>query len=106
MEDIESMLENSEEQPQLIYKHSHRCSICFLARQELDKITNQASEIADLYLVNVIHQRDVSNAIASTLDVRHESPQAIVVNNRSVAWKGSHWDVKGNKILELLNGLV
>ncbi len=102
LEHIETILQTSEEKPQLIYKHSHRCSVCFLAQQELEKVTDQVSDIADLCMVNVINQREVSNAIASKLNVRHESPQVIILKDREVLWKGSHWDVKGKDILKKL----
>lgn len=101
--DVETILQKSKDRPQLIYKHSHRCSVCFLAKEELEGVADQINEIADLYMVNVIHERDFSNAIASELNVRHESPQVIILKNRKVLWKGSHWDVNGKHILSQLS---
>ena len=102
VEDLETLVRSSEEQPQLIYKHSHRCSVCFLAKQELEEIAEEISSISDLYIVNVIKRREISNAIASKLGVRHESPQVIILKNREVYWKGSHWNIKGKDILKEL----
>jgi len=99
---IESILQNSGEKPQLIYKHSHRCSVSFLAKQELEGITEEVNDIVDLYMVNVIHQRDISNKIASELNVRHESPQVMILKNGEVVWSGSHWEIKGQDILKEL----
>ncbi|MDZ7691939.1 MAG: bacillithiol system redox-active protein YtxJ [Balneolaceae bacterium] len=96
--DVETILQKSNEKPQLIYKHSHRCSVCFLAKEELEGVADEINDIADLYMVNVIHERDLSNRIASELNVRHESPQVIIVKDREVRWKGSHWEVKGDEI--------
>jgi len=101
-EDIEVILQNSKDKPQLIYKHSHRCSICFLAKEELEEVGIELNNITDLYMVNVINQREVSNAIASKLNVRHESPQVIILKDEEIVWKGSHWDVKGKEILKQL----
>lgn len=102
---IETVLQNSNDKPQLIYKHSHRCSICFLAKEELEKVAEELNSIADLYIVNVINQREVSNSIASKLEVRHESPQVIILKNKKVVWNGSHWSVKGKEILKQLENI-
>lgn len=102
LEDIKNILQDSEDKPQLIYKHSHRCSVCFLAKEELENVAEKLNEIADLYMVNVVQQRDVSNAIASELDIRHESPQVLLLQDGEVSWAGSHWQIKGNDILSNL----
>jgi len=102
VEDIKSILQESEEKPQLIYKHSHRCSVCFLAKEELENVAEKISDIADIYMINVVLQRDVSNAIASELNIRHESPQVLILKDGEVSWCGSHWQIKGNKILSNL----
>lgn len=101
-DEIESILQKSEEQAQLIYKHSHRCSVSLMAKEELEEIAEELSSRSDLYMVDVIGRREVSNAIASKLNVRHESPQVIILKDREVVWKGSHWDVKGADILDRL----
>ncbi|MDR8394276.1 bacillithiol system redox-active protein YtxJ [Aliifodinibius sp. S!AR15-10] len=102
-ENIDAILRASSEKPQIIYKHSHRCSVCILAKEELEGIADQVLDSTDLYMINVIHQRDLSNAIASTFDVRHESPQVIIIKDGEVAWKGSHWAIKGKDILNQLS---
>lgn len=103
--DIEVILQNSKDKPQLIYKHSHRCSICVLAKEELEEVGIELNSITDLYMVNVINQREESNAIASKLNVRHESPQVIILKDQEIVWKGSHWNVKGKEILEQLDNI-
>lgn len=102
LEDVKTLLQNSEAKPQLIYKHSHSCGISLLAKQELERITDKINDIAELYMINVIQQRDLSNTIASELNVRHESPQVIILKDREVIWKGSHWEVSGQDILKEL----
>lgn len=99
---IESIIKNSDKKPQLIYKHSNRCSVSFLAKQQLEEVAEEISDIAKLYMIDVIHQRDLSNAIASELNIRHESPQVIILKNGEVIWDGSHWEIKGQDILKEL----
>jgi len=102
-EGLETLLRYSEEKPQLIYKYSDRCSVCFMAKQELENVAEKISDIADVYMINVVQQRDVSNAIASELNIRHESPQVLILKDGEVNWCGSHWQIKGNKILSNLS---
>lgn len=100
---FESILQKSDEKPQLIYKHSHRCSVSFMAKKQLKEFAEEISNKANLFMIDVIHQRDLSNAIASELNVRHESPQVIILKDQGVIWKGSHWEIKGKDILYTLN---
>lgn len=99
-EGVKTILRKSEEKPQLIYKHSPRCSVSFMAKQELEKFADDLAGVADLYMVNVINRRDLSHAIASELNVRHESPQVIILRDREILWAGSHWAIKGEEIVE------
>ena len=44
-------------------------------------------------IVDVIRNRDVSNAIADETGVLHQSPQAIVIKNGEVTAHTSHYDI-------------
>ena len=97
-EDFQSIVKKSVQKPQLIYKHSPSCSVSFLTKRDLDSNAQQLSEKADMYLINVIQERALSNAIAQELAIRHESPQAILLKDGKVAWEGSHWQVNEEAI--------
>lgn len=95
---FDSLLKRSENLPQVIYKHSGRCSISYLTKQDLEEKIDTLSNLVHLHLIDVIRQRELSLHVAETLDVRHESPQLILIENGRVLWSGSHWDVKAEKI--------
>lgn len=97
---IDPIIEASKEKPQLIYKHSHRCSVCFVSKGNLEMASDNIKEYADMHFVNVVRSREVSDKIASELDVRHESPQAILVDQGKVVWHGSHGSIDADAILE------
>lgn len=90
---IPEIMDLSEHKIQIIYKHSHRCGVCLIAKEEMEKLAKEFLKVADLYMVNVIRQRAISNAISQRLEIRHESPQIIILEGGVVKWKGSHWDV-------------
>lgn len=99
---FDEILEKSHQQPQLIYKHSHRCSVCFVAKGNLEKASGNIQNHADMHFLNVVHNRELSDHVATELDVRHESPQVILVDDGEVIWHASHGSIDGDKIMEVL----
>lgn len=97
---LDPIIEASKQTPQLIYKHSHRCSVCFVSKGNLEMASDNIKEYADMHFLNVVRNRDASNKIASELDIRHESPQAILIDQGEVVWHGSHGSIDAGAILE------
>lgn len=95
---IETIISVSEGRPQLIYKHSSRCSVCFFAKNQIEDIPETMRELVDLHFVDVIGWRGVSNAIAEEFSIRHESPQLLIIYDREVVWHGAHQDVQSETI--------
>src|SRR5699024_9913975 len=92
---ISLLIEKSHEQPQMIYKHSHRCATCFFAQKQIEKVADQIRKKAGLYFVDVIGSRTVSDQLAERLQVRHESPQLLLVDQGKVIWHTSHGQIQG-----------
>ena len=90
--DLEQLLQRSKIDPVLIFKHSTQCSVSDQAYEEFTRFLENAGDLA-CGLVLVIENRDISNAIAARLGVRHESPQAIVVKDGKPEWNASHWSI-------------
>ena len=66
--------------PVLLLKHSTTCPISAEALEEVEAWGG------DFVYLDLLAHREVSNAIAARLNVRHESPQAIVLKaGRAVA---------------------
>ncbi len=83
------ILESTKEEKVLVFKHSTTCPISANAYGAFASYETSNSK----YLVNVIQNREVSNEIAKSLNLQHESPQAIVVENGVGTWNASHWDI-------------
>ena len=101
--DLEHLLEKSKEDPILIFKHSTRCPVSSAAYDEFLEFTTHAVDVT-CGVVLVIENRAVSNTIASQLGVRHESPQAIVVENGHQKWNASHWAITAQALKDALKG--
>lgn len=88
--------DRSEETPVLIYKHSSACPVSAKARGEVEELA--ASESLPVYEVVVQTHRGVSDTIEADLDLRHETPQAILLRDGRVAFDASHFDVTAEAI--------
>lgn len=99
---VAPIIQASKENPQLIYKHSHRCSVCFVAKGTLEQASEEILQHADMHFVNVVNSREASNAIASKFDLRHESPQALLVDDGEVVWHASHGSINAEALLDHL----
>ncbi|WP_027409623.1 bacillithiol system redox-active protein YtxJ [Anoxybacteroides tepidamans] len=76
----------------LFIKHSLTCPISQAAFHEYEKFVADHPEIETYYLF-VQEARPLSNYIAETFGVKHESPQALLFENGSVTWHTSHWNI-------------
>lgn len=100
--ETDEAFDQSKRRPQLFYKHSNRCGTCMFAKSEIEKSSEEIREHADMHFIDVIRSRGVSDYLAEKLNIRHESPQAILLIDGKVVWHDSHSAVKSNKILEKL----
>lgn len=94
LEQWQDAFEGSSRRPLLVFKHSTSCPISAGAHEELQKYMADVAEPGvDFVIVHVIEERPVSNAIAEDLGVQHQSPQAILVQNKQPLWHDSHWRI-------------
>jgi bacillithiol system protein YtxJ len=73
----------------VIYKHSPICGTSRWARGEVLAFVESHPD-TPVYEVNVVSSREVSQEIARRLEVTHESPQVIVIQDGAVVWNASH----------------
>jgi bacillithiol system protein YtxJ len=92
--DFQRLLEVSEERSVMILKHSTRCPVSRRAHGEfLRYAEGAAGRGIECAAVLVVESRELSGAIATALDILHESPQAILVRGRRAVWHDSHGGV-------------
>ncbi len=86
-EQLDNIFKLSFTKPQVIFKHSTRCSISTVAKTRLDK---SSVDTIDFYYLDLIANRNLSNLIAEKLNVHHESPQVILIQNGNSIYDESH----------------
>lgn len=94
---LQEVLSQHSQDTVLLFKHSTQCPISAAAYEQVQKF-EQESDVP-VYMVRVIEERPVSNAIAEHFGVRHQSPQALVLQGGTVKWHASHWDVTKDALL-------
>ena len=83
---------DSYNKPVLLFKHSTRCIISRTALNQFER--NYAFDTAfDLYYLDLISYRVVSNAIASLFEVIHQSPQIVVIKDGTCVYSASHENI-------------
>jgi hypothetical protein len=92
------------QKPVLIFKHSTRCSISrtVLNRFETAFTLINPSQI-DCYLLDLLNHRDISNQLAMEFNVKHESPQVLVILNGKTVLHKNHYEIDLSEILNELN---
>ncbi|MEO6290126.1 MAG: bacillithiol system redox-active protein YtxJ [Ginsengibacter sp.] len=102
-EQIDEIKSKSGKNPQVIFKHSIRCSISSMAKNRLDK-GNQPEGI-DFYYLDIINNRAISNKIAVEFDVHHQSPQVLVINDGLCVYNESHSGIHMDEIKSVASQL-
>lgn len=95
-EQLQEILERSATVPQVIYKHSTRCSISSMAKNRLERKATPAG--IDFYYLDIFAYRPLSNKIAHDLDVHHESPQVLLIKNGQCVYAESHTAINMDEI--------
>lgn len=104
---IDEIKASSSDQASLIFKHSTRCSVSAMAENRLERSWN-ADEIPtlDIYHLDLIQHRDVSDYIAHTFDVPHESPQVLIISDGKCIYHNSHMGIAYHEIKRVFDSLV
>jgi len=90
LQQLNRIQKKSTTKTQTIFKHSTRCGISRMVMNQFVDAYNFTEKDLDLYYLDLLNYRDVSNEIASKFQVMHQSPQFIVIKNGVVVAHVSH----------------
>jgi bacillithiol system protein YtxJ len=103
LEQLELIKEKSTTTPQIIFKHSTRCSISSMALSRLERADTVPA--ADFYYLDLIANRNISNSIAEIFDVYHQSPQILLIKNGECIYDESHSGISMDEISDQVSQL-
>ncbi|MFT5833742.1 MAG: bacillithiol system protein YtxJ [Cognaticolwellia sp.] len=92
----------SETKPQVIFKHSTRCSISSMAKRRLERNWNINESQVDIHYLDLISYRSISGKVADDFGVTHQSPQILIIKNGQAVFNTSHNDIDVETIAQNL----
>jgi bacillithiol system protein YtxJ len=92
-DELKALIEASYSKPQLIFKHSMTCGISGMTKRRFEAGAGSFSDRYAFHLLVVQKNRDLSAQIEVQLQVRHESPQVLIVKEGVVIAHASHWQI-------------
>jgi len=95
---LDAIKELSASKPQVIFKHSTRCSISSVAKSRLERAATPDN--IDFYYLDLISHKDISAKIAADFSVYHESPQVLLIKNGECVYDESHSGINMDDITE------
>jgi bacillithiol system protein YtxJ len=95
---LDEIQERSSGRPQLIFKHSTRCSTSAVVKGRLDRA--EKPEAIDFYYLDLISYRPVSNKVADLFRIDHESPQVLLIRDGQCIYDESHMGITMADIID------
>ena len=102
IDQIAQIVERSHQVSCLIFKHSTSCSISSIAKYRLEDDWPFSLSEMEVFYLDLLSFRSVSNAVAEHLEVHHESPQIILISKGEVVLDASHLGISVAEIQEIL----
>ena len=87
----------------ILFKHSTRCSISSMALSRMQRDLESLTSWANVYYLDLIRYRDISNSIEQTFEVEHASPQVIVVKEGKSIFDASHGGINPSELNSIAN---
>jgi bacillithiol system protein YtxJ len=100
IEQLDVIASTSKTKTQVIFKYSTRCGVSRMVLNQFVDAYELSEDDLDLYFLDLISYRDVSNEVGYKFQVMHESPQLLAIKNGVVVAHASH---SGVNVIDLSN---
>lgn len=81
-----------------IFKHSTRCGISRMVLKHFKSEAQSRGIDINIYLLDLLSHRNISDAISERWQVKHESPQLIVLEEGEVIHHASHHGIHSSNL--------
>ncbi|MEI8098694.1 MAG: bacillithiol system redox-active protein YtxJ [Sediminibacterium sp.] len=98
---LQEIIDLSKNTPQVIFKHSTRCSISSMALNRMEQADQPAN--IDFYYLDLIQYRPISQQIAEIFSVYHESPQVLLIKEGNCTYSETHMGISMDELIEQVN---
>lgn len=98
IEEWKALLENSDEQPFLLFKLSMASLSSVTAKKEMESLVTDLPR----YVVIVQFDKKVSNAVELDTGVKHETPQLLIIKGKKAIWRATRYQIKQSVVLDAI----
>ncbi|MFQ5604614.1 MAG: bacillithiol system redox-active protein YtxJ [bacterium] len=102
-EQLKTIIEKSKHRPCAIFKHSTRCPVSYRAKQALENEWDLTEDKIEIYYLDLIANKKLSQKIADTFKVAHQSPQILVIKGGRTIYDASHFNISVAEIKAVLS---
>ncbi len=90
---LSEILESSEKDPVIIFKYSNQCGSSERLKKELEEKIKTGKIKYSIYLVTVQIEKNLSGKIEGWFQIKHESPQILILNKGKLTYSADHGDI-------------
>jgi len=93
LKQIDYIKQKSSIKTQVIFKHSTRCGISSMVQRQFIEDYNFSEKELDLYYLDILNYRQISDEVGYGFQLIHESPQLLVIKNDELVAHASHGQI-------------
>ena len=97
MGQLDEIVAFSHQKPVVIFKHSTRCIVSRMALKQFES-DYDLGDTVDVYFLDLLEHRDISNEIANRFGVYHQSPQLLLIKSEKSVYDVSHSDINAGEL--------
>ena len=103
LEHLNNIKADSNDQFVLIFKNSLNCNVSADALDLIEENWKAGDELRmKPYLVDVIKNRPLSMQIAEDYNIKHQSPQVLLIRNGVCVYSKTHWNISYDELLDTI----
>ncbi|MCW5519605.1 bacillithiol system redox-active protein YtxJ [Aureitalea sp. L0-47] len=102
MEQLDEIVEISKTKTVVIFKHSTRCGISSMALRQFESKYAIEPDTINLYYLDLLSFRDISDEVGIRFQVYHQSPQLIILRNGIAVHHASHHSIDANRLHQFI----
>ena len=93
----------SKTKAQVVFKHSTRCGISRMVMNQFVSAYNLDEKDLDLYYLDLLSFREVSNEVGYKFQVIHQSPQILIIKDGALVSHASHGAINDIDLMPFVN---
>ena len=102
VDQLDNVIKNSTLKPKVIFKHSTRCGISRMVLRQFENGFEKNDDEVTFYFLDLLNYKEVSAAVASKLNVVHQSPQVIILYNKEILHTESHQGIDIKRVQQIV----